>query len=190
MQSFKQSVYGRGKGSYQTLIRQARDGSTLEVGTIADSHRFTKHQPEIIARFERIIREFPPGIQLNEIQRQVHGLNKHRIAPLATSETCHTLTTLPDDCIHYLEPRILTVREYARIQSFPDWFEFKSKYTAGDKNRKTEVPRYTQVANAVPPLLAELLGVVLLNMLRKDSTVKLESPPCLSEKHYQRIASP
>jgi DNA (cytosine-5)-methyltransferase 1 len=181
MQSFQQGVYGVSEGSYQALMRQSRDGNALDADTVADSHRFTKHKPEIIARFERIIREFPPGIQLNETQRQVLGLNKHRIAPLAASETCRTLTSLPDDCIHYLEPRILTVREYARIQSFPDWFEFKSKYTTGDKNRQTEVPRYTQVANAVPPLLAEVLGVVLLDIFRKSLSIRQETSPCLPE---------
>jgi len=72
---------------------------------------------------------------------------------------------LPDDYIHYSEPRILTVREYARIQSFYDWFEFKSKYTTGGNLRKKEVPRYTQVGNAVPPLFAELSGTVLKGMI-------------------------
>ncbi|MEI7920050.1 MAG: DNA cytosine methyltransferase [bacterium] len=56
-----------------------------------------------------------------------------------------TLTTLPDDYIHYKEPRILTVREYARIQSFSDSYEFKGKYTTGGKLRVQETPRYTQI---------------------------------------------
>ncbi|UVP50197.1 DNA cytosine methyltransferase [Bacteroides cellulosilyticus] len=51
-------------------------------------------------------------------------LNKDDVSP--------TLTSHPDDYIHYAEPRILTVREYARIQSFPDWYQFKMKYTTGE----------------------------------------------------------
>ena len=70
-----------------------------------------------------------------------------------------TIPTLPDDLLHYSEPRILTVRENARIQSFPDFFEFRGKYTTGGARRKEECPRYTQVGNAVPPLMAEALGV-------------------------------
>ena len=58
------------------------------------------------------------------------------------------------------EPRTLTVRENARLQTFPDWFVFKGKYTTGGDLRVREVPRFTQVANAVPPLLAELFGTV------------------------------
>ncbi len=66
--------------------------------------------------------------------------------------------TLPDDFVHPTEPRTLTVREMARLQSFPDAFEFRGKATTGGQNRRHEVPQYTQVGNAVPPLMAERLG--------------------------------
>ena len=69
--------------------------------------------------------------------------------------------SIPDEYIHYKEPRVLTVREYARIQSFPDWYEIKGKYTTGGLLRKKDVPRYTQLANAVPPLFAEQIGITL-----------------------------
>ena len=59
----------------------------------------------------------------------------------------------------------MTVRECARIQSFPDWYQFRKKYTTGGQMRKLEVPRYTQVGNAIPPLFAELAGIVLKHML-------------------------
>jgi DNA (cytosine-5)-methyltransferase 1 len=55
----------------------------------------------------------------------------------------------------------------ARIQSFPDWFIFKSKETTGGKNRSYEVPQYTQVGNAVPPLLAFHLGNHIYKLLDK-----------------------
>ena len=60
---------------------------------------------------------------------------------------------------------MLTVRESARIQSFPDWFEFRGKYTTGGHRRTQECPRYTQVANAVPPFVAEALGCTLKELL-------------------------
>ena len=79
-----------------------------------------------------------------------------------------TITSIPDELVHYCEPRILTVREHARIQSFPDWYEFKGKYTSGGKRRKNEVPRYTQVGNAVPPLFAEQIGRASKEVLKED----------------------
>jgi DNA (cytosine-5)-methyltransferase 1 len=75
------------------------------------------------------------------------------------------MTTLPDDVLHYGAPRILTVRETARLQSFPDWFKFMGKYTTGGDRRTKECPRYTQVGNAVPPLLARAIGRAMATAL-------------------------
>lgn len=168
MQRFRQGLYGpiQPDNAYQKLMRQRRDGKAIQKGLVADSHRFVNHSQVIEERLSKIIREFRPGIQLREAELAILNLNKHRIAPLAPNQACHTLTSLPDDFVHYREPRIPTVREYARIQSFPDWFEFKAKYTTGDKLRRVEVPRYTQVANAVPPLLGEAIGIALKDFLR------------------------
>ena len=93
-------------------------------------------------------------------------IKKQCFTVLSSKALSTTITTLPDDCMHYSEPRVLTVRENARIQSFPDWFEFKGKYTTGGDRRKIECPRYTQVGNAVPPLMAEILGQSILAIER------------------------
>lgn len=77
--------------------------------------------------------------------------------------------SIPDDACHYHESlknqRTLTVREMARIQSFPDWYKIKSKVTTGGKMRRFEVPQYTQIGNAVPPLLGLALGKVCASIL-------------------------
>ncbi len=75
--------------------------------------------------------------------------------------------SIPDDACHYFPKllRTLTVREMARIQSFPDQFEFRSKITTGGKMRRFEVPQYTQVGNAVPPLLGKALGKLCKHFL-------------------------
>ena len=77
--------------------------------------------------------------------------------------------SIPDDACHYDETldnlRTLTVREMARIQSFPDWYEVKSKVTTGGQQRKYEVPQYTQMGNAVPPFLGYALGKICNKVL-------------------------
>jgi DNA (cytosine-5)-methyltransferase 1 len=161
MDNFQQGKLGSPESNYQRLMRITRDGRQQRRGHVADSHRFVNHRSETIERFKQIISTCRPGICLNEEERRALNINKHSTTFLAHNEPCHTLTSLPDDLIHYSEPRVLTVREYARIQSFPDWFQFKSNYTTGAEKRKEQVPRYTQVANAVPPLMAQAFGLTL-----------------------------
>lgn len=76
--------------------------------------------------------------------------------------------SIPDDACHWNKnlTRTLTVREMARIQSFPDWFVFRSKVTTGGKMRRFEVPQYTQVGNAVPPLLGQALARAVKAILK------------------------
>lgn len=75
-----------------------------------------------------------------------------------SSKPAHTVTTLPEDFVHYEQPRIPTVRELARLQSFPDWFEFSGPRTTGGPQRIDSLPQYSQVGNAVPPMMAEAVG--------------------------------
>ena len=132
--------------------------------------RLARHRPDIRERFEAIINTCREEGRLKvtvpaEI-REAHGMRKMVTRVLDPLDTAPTITSLPDDLLHYSEPRILTVRENARLQSFPDSFTFKGKYTTGGNRRRNEVPRFTQVANAVPPLLAEQLGLVLARVVR------------------------
>jgi DNA (cytosine-5)-methyltransferase 1 len=85
---------------------------------------------------------------------------KHSQKVLNPDKPSQTILTIPDDIIHYnLEQnRVLTVREEARIQTFPDNFVFYGKPTTGGFQRELETPQYTQVGNAVPPLLAYHIG--------------------------------
>ena len=94
---------------------------------------------------------------------------KHSQRALRKNEPAPAQLTIPDDLCHYDKDqlRTLTVREMARLQSFPDWFRFRSKATTGGTCRKFEVPQYTQVGNAVPPLLAKALGETIINILKQ-----------------------
>lgn len=105
--------------------------------------------------------DFEDYLKLHPTQKQTQkALNPESPAPAALS--------IPDDACHYDENelRVLTVREMARIQSFPDNFVFRSKVTTGGQMRKFEVPQYTQVGNAVPPLLGLALGKSIAELLR------------------------
>ena len=79
-----------------------------------------------------------------------------------------TMVTLPDDFIHPYFDRILTVREMARLQSFDDSFTFLGKRTTGGDKRASETPQFTQVGNAVPPLLARAIAKAAYEACQKD----------------------
>lgn len=158
---FKEIVYGRPSSHYQKLMHGDLNGRAI------NSLRLVNHKKESIERFKKILRSCRKGVQLSDEDRERLGIRKTAVTPLAPELPSHTLTTLPDDLLHYSEPRIHTVREHARLQSFPDWFEFRGKYTTGADRRARECPRYTQVGNAVPPLLAEAMGEALIDLHRK-----------------------
>lgn len=77
-----------------------------------------------------------------------------------------TVVTMPDDFIHYSQFRAMTVREMARLQSFDDSFVFQGKRQTGGDKRKSEIPQYTLVGNAVPPLMARAIGNTILKVIR------------------------
>lgn len=155
---FEEINYHSPLTSYQKIMNG-------DVGATISDTRLARHKPEIVSRFKKIIGICHANGRLNislstELKTNL-GLKKCAIRVLDPDNAAPTITSMPDDLIHYSEPRILTVRENARLQSFPDWFAFKGKYTSGGDRRKSEVPRFTQVANAVPPLVAEAIGKTL-----------------------------
>lgn len=159
--SFQAGIYIKATSSYQKLMRQ----NTNLTNKIADSHRFAKHKKETVEKFQYILDNGVANKNISDEIKEKFNMKKRTVVPLCKNSPTPTLTTLPDDYIHYCEPRILTVREYARIQSFPDSYEFKAGYTTGGERRKTDVPRYTQIGNAIPPLFAEQAGIVLKEMV-------------------------
>lgn len=70
--------------------------------------------------------------------------------------TAH-LSTDNNGFVHYGDvPRGLSVREAARIQTFPDWFKFEGAFTR----------QYHQIGNAVPPMLAKVFGDIFYSFLK------------------------
>ena len=156
---FEATGYSGPRTAYQREMRDGYDGSPSDM-------RLARHRQSTTARFEAIIaasrEEGRLNVTVSPETKKAHGIKKAAIRVMDPLRPAPTVTSLPDDLIHYSEPRTLTVRENARLQSFPDWFSFRGKYTTGGDRRAREVPRFTQVANAVPPLLAEQLGERLM----------------------------
>lgn len=159
-QKFESGQYGQITSAYQRLMRNN------SVGDYPNSHRFAKHTEAIVQMQQYIIDNVSAGVRITPSDHLVEGLKRRGTTLLNPDSQSPTITSHPDDLIHYSEPRILTVREMARLQSFPDWYEFKGKYTTGGKLRKIDVPRYTQVGNAVPPLFAEMLGLIIKEIIK------------------------
>jgi DNA (cytosine-5)-methyltransferase 1 len=157
---FYSGSYGAIDSEYQRLMR----GGTT--GNVPDSHSFAKHTEYVQERFMACLDLGIKDKNIASLLPDAHRNKKRTQFVLSPDLPSPTITTLPDDYIHYSEPRILTVRELARIQSFPDCFHFTGKYTTGGKQRKMETPRYTQVGNAIPPLFAELIGVSLKKVIK------------------------
>lgn len=158
--SYKSASYGVPKSNYQELLRKGIDKSS-----IPDSHRFAKHSQQTLEKFRYILDNAERNKTVADDIKDLYDLKKRTVIPLSGALPTPTITTLPDDYIHYSEPRIFTVREYARIQSFNDWYHFKGKYTTGGKRRTQEVPRYSQIGNAIPPLFGEQSGLILKQLI-------------------------
>lgn len=137
-----------------------------------DSKEMTKSTLEGLLEFRYLADD---GISLIEFESTKSllrhlsnlGTKKHTQKALVANRPAPAALSIPDDACHYdpKEIRTLTVREMARFQSFPDWFDLRSKVTTGGQMRKFEVPQYTQVGNAVPPLLGRGLGAVVQQLL-------------------------
>lgn len=165
--NYESGVYGKIQSNYQKLMR--KNIGNVE-GNVADSHRFAKHSESTIKMNKEMLLKCPKLKRVTPKDNLIDNLRKRGVTVLDEKKAAPTVTAHPDDFVHYSEPRILTVRESARIQSFPDDFEFKGKYTTGGQLRKVEVPRCTQVGNAVPPLFAEQIGLALKEMIKNGVT--------------------
>lgn len=121
------------------------------------NHLASRHRPKAMEMFSHIkeggtIASVPEGIKSA----------KRTMARMNRNEPSNAVLALPDDLIHYRHNRIPTVREMARLQTFDDDYVIIGKRTSGFIERRVDVPQYTQVGNAVPPLLGKALGLAIL----------------------------
>jgi len=128
-------------------------------------HRYSQHRADIIEKFRHMQANkgaIPISMRTKKFSQRLLPSKWGEKGPVITA------TSMPDDYVHFSQPRTLTVREWARLQTFPDWYQFSGKRTTGGIRRAgnpreglfdREVPKYTQIGNAVPVYLAKFLGL-------------------------------
>lgn len=150
------------ESAYQRLMRRTSD--------VIFNHVGTKHTEEVQWVISQVPeggnhKDLPPGVgesrKFNEAWTRYHSKR-----PSKTIDTGHR------NHFHYKWNRVPTVRENARLQSFPDNFEFLGTKTQQNK----------QVGNAVPPLLAQAIGEKMLSHL---GTVEISEMEVVHEKVKQ-----
>jgi DNA (cytosine-5)-methyltransferase 1 len=158
-------------GIQHDYFRRDRDGNVRRKGSVVTDHEYSNHSPHVRAKFEAMLANDGLIPESMKTKKFAQRLLPRIWGPGGPSITA---TSLPDDYVHYEQPRTLTVREWARLQTFPDWYEFSGKRTTGGIRRagnpreglhERELPKYTQIGNAVPVRLAEAVGKHLRTIL-------------------------
>lgn len=151
-----------------SLFREGEDGSALRNRVMSEGIDLSG-KPELInhvvanSEFDagEVVRKFR-NADVDQDFMNVLLTKKNIRTRLDRTKPSATVMTIADDYISPFEPRTFTVRELARIQSFDDSFEFLGKRTTGGLRRRVEVPQYSQVGNAVPPLLARAVAIQII----------------------------
>ena len=137
------------------------------------------HRPCTVSRF-KLLR---PGDCLKTLFERYEGeerkkLQEQRILPkkmfikrnyrLKLDEPSPTVTShCLDEFVHPVFDRALTVRECARLQSFPDWYDFRGGPYIVPHIEKNVQDKYEQIGDAVPPLLARAWGLKICEILER-----------------------
>ena len=131
------------------------------------NHETSRHNKEVQERYA-LIRKYGDykEAKVAEPNNPLLETKKRNYTVMDPESQSVTITTMPDDYIHYASNRSLTVREMARLQSFDDSFVFQGKRTTGGDRRKLETPQFTQVGNAVPPLMARAIATEIIKHIK------------------------
>ena len=130
------------------------------------NHQTSNQNEKVVKRLQIILDSGNYKHAKENLEKAGLSSKKRNYNVLTPDGRSPTVMTIPDDYVHYNSPRSLTVREMARLQSFDDSFVFQGKRSTGGVNRRVEVPQYTLVGNAVPPLLARAIANEILKNIK------------------------
>ena len=130
------------------------------------NHKTSKQNDDVVKRLEVILKSGNYESAKTNLKKIGLESDKRSYTVLKPESQSSTIMTIADDYIHYAKPRSLTVREMARLQSFDDSFVFQGKRSTGGNKRKFEVPQFTLVGNAVPPLMARAVALEILKNIK------------------------
>lgn len=130
------------------------------------NHQTSRQKTEVQRRLEIIAQHDDYASSKKQLESEGLSTDKRNYTTLKADSQSPTVVTMPDDFIHYSAFRALTVREMARLQSFDDSFVFQGKRSTGGDKRKSEIPQYTLVGNAVPPLMAKAIANEILKHIK------------------------
>lgn len=146
------------QGQYQEAMRQG-------AATLVSNHYAARLSKQNIARIQLLKpgqdwRDLPRRLLPAGMQRALRKDHTRRYRRMKWDGVARSIITRFRDpksgeYTHPEQHRTISIREAARIQSFPDWFVFEGSYTA----------QYDQVGNAVPPLLARAVAEELRKAL-------------------------
>ncbi|MBK00663.1 MAG: DNA (cytosine-5-)-methyltransferase [Euryarchaeota archaeon] len=156
----------------ENIRKEFRSNRVSLKGDKLTEHEYSNHSERIREKFSYMISnkgEIPEHLKTKKFAQRLLPKKWDDKGPTITA------TSLPDDFVHFSQARSLTVREWARLQTFPDWYKFAGKRTTGGIRRagnprenifEREVPKYTQIGNAVPVKLAEEVGLHFVQLLK------------------------
>jgi DNA (cytosine-5)-methyltransferase 1 len=166
--------------AYSKLMKD-RDFWKFEKKELALTYHFAPvHRKGTIKRFEMIkqgegLKDLFDKLMAEHGPEEIERLQKEKILPnkwyiqrnrrLSPDKPSVTVTShCLSELLHPIKNRALTVREVARLQSFPDFYDFKGgKFVAPHKDPQQD--KYEQIGDAVPPLLAYHWGLVIKEIL-------------------------
>lgn len=157
------------------------------------NHVTMNHTKRIVERYEQIL----SGVTLDKIPEELQVRKRNGNGEISNSEynsnyrhlkpemVAYTIpASFYSNFVHPKQPRNITAREAARLQSFPDNYVFKGKRTQISSSLLTQqgkenedfLSQYNQIGNAVPPLLGKEIAIKVYEFLEKEKNVACNHP--------------